>query len=102
MTRPNSSARGYGVRWQWYRETFLARNPHCTFCEQAGRITRATVVDHIRPHKGDQQLFWKKENHQPLCAPCHNGAKRAQENSGRTRGCDEDGNPLDRQHHWRK
>ncbi len=35
------------------------------------RITLATVVDHIKPHKGDERLFFDINNLQPLCKPCH-------------------------------
>ena len=36
-----------------------------------GKYTRATVVDHIIPHRGDRILFWDQNNWQPLCKPCH-------------------------------
>ena len=32
----------------------------------------ATVVDHIKPHRGDQKLFWDRSNWQPLCEHHHN------------------------------
>lgn len=99
--RPNAAGRGYGHKWRKYREKYLARNPFCVFCRQDGRLTRATVVDHIKPHKGDHRLFWKPENHQALCATHHNSAKQSEEATGRTRGCDEHGVPLDAGHHWR-
>ena len=31
----------------------------------------ASVVDHIKPHKGDYDLFWDEANHQALCKRCH-------------------------------
>lgn len=31
----------------------------------------ATVVDHKRPHRGDLQLFWDRNNWQGLCEDCH-------------------------------
>lgn len=34
-------------------------------------MTRATVVDHIKPHRGDKALFWDEHNWQPLCKKCH-------------------------------
>ena len=37
-----------------------------------GKITEATVVDHIIPHRGDMKLFWDKSNWQPLCEHHHN------------------------------
>ncbi|WP_435645121.1 HNH endonuclease [Butyricicoccus porcorum] len=36
-----------------------------------GRYTRATVVDHIVPHRGDPKLFWDQTNWQSLCKQCH-------------------------------
>ena len=56
-------------------------NPLCLHCQADGRTVAASVVDHIRPHKGNQVLFWDSENHQPLCEPCHN-RKTATEDGG--------------------
>jgi len=67
----SSTARGYGYRWQQARERFLKKHPLCRHCQQQGNLTPATVVDHITPHKGDQQLFWDEANWQPLCKPHH-------------------------------
>ncbi|MDE4173662.1 HNH endonuclease [Phaeobacter sp. PT47_59] len=39
----------------------------------------ATVVDHIKAHRGDERLFWGRTNWQPLCASCHNRHKQRQE-----------------------
>nr|DAZ53348.1 MAG TPA: HNH endonuclease [Caudoviricetes sp.] len=36
-----------------------------------GRYTKATVVDHITPHRGDPRLFWDEANWQPMCKQCH-------------------------------
>jgi len=41
----------------------------------------ATVVDHITPHKGDNDLFWDRANWQSLCESCHN-RKTAAEDMG--------------------
>lgn len=41
-------------------------------CYEEGHITMATVVDHIKPHRGDQKLFWDRSNWQPLCEHHHN------------------------------
>ena len=32
---------------------------------------RASLVDHIEPHRDDQLLFWDRDNFQSLCASCH-------------------------------
>jgi len=75
-----TAQRGYGGKWQRYRLAFLAKHPLCRACEAEGKVTEATVVDHVVPHRGDMVLFWKGE-HQPLCGPCHS-AKTAREEGG--------------------
>lgn len=45
---------------------------YCVKCYEEGHITMATVVDHIKPHRGDQKLFWDRSNWQPLCEHHHN------------------------------
>lgn len=79
--RGSAAERGYGTRWQKARATYLASHPLCKQCDQRGLIVRATVVDHIIPHKGDQNLFWSRDNWQSLCKPCHD-KKTATEDGG--------------------
>ena len=67
----SAASRGYGRRWQKASKAFLHRNPLCAECAKSGRYVKATVVDHIVPHRGDQKLFWDESNWQPLCKPCH-------------------------------
>ncbi len=69
--RLNSNQRGYDSKWYRARGQFLAKHPICAQCEREGRITPATVVDHIIPHRGDRKLFWDAGNWQPLCKRCH-------------------------------
>lgn len=57
----------YDAAWEAYRRRFLDANPRCYSCEEW-----ATVVDHIVPHQGNEDLFRKLDNHLPLCARCHN------------------------------
>jgi len=40
-------------------------------CQEQGRYRKATVVDHIIPHRGDEKLFWDRDNWQALCKRCH-------------------------------
>lgn len=49
----------------------LLREPFCRECAKNGIRTRATVVDHIRPHRGDWELFCDPTNHQSLCEHHH-------------------------------
>lgn len=59
------------------RPAQLLREPFCRVCAarfppgDPRRRTRATVVDHIRPFRGDWALFVAPENHQSLCKACH-------------------------------
>lgn len=72
-TRRGSSAqRGYGAAWQRARKRYLRAHPLCVECEAEGKTVEATVVDHIIPHRGNQELFWDEEgNWQPLCKTHH-------------------------------
>ncbi len=58
-------------RWRTARSRFLKANPLCVRCKDNGTITPATVVDHIKPHRGDKTLFWDENNWQSLCKSCH-------------------------------
>lgn len=99
--RGSSTERGYGSRWRKARAAYLTKHPLCVMCEAQGRVTAATVVDHIVPHRGDSALFWDSANNwQALCAPCHNGHKQRMEKSGAVVGCDINGVPIDKHHHW--
>lgn len=69
--RKNAVLRGYGREWQKARKFFLKRHPWCARCKEKGRLVPATVVDHIKPHRGDLDLFWNEKNWQPLCKSCH-------------------------------
>jgi len=84
--RGSSAERGYNARWRKARETYLRRNPLCVHCQELGRLTAATVVDHRVPHRGDSALFWDTDNWQALCKPCHDKWKQAQESADRRAG----------------
>ena len=70
--RGGAEYRCYDGRWRKARASFLQRNPLCAECMRNGKITPATVVDHVIPHRGDEKLFWDENNWQALCASCHN------------------------------
>lgn len=77
------------ARWKALRKAFLAGRPFCAMCG-----ARATVVDHIIPHRGDEALFYSEGNLQALCASCHS-AKTLKENGYfNTRGRALRGRPL--------
>ena len=69
----SASKRGYGSRWQRISREYLQAHTLCVRCmkKEPPRYTKATVVDHIVPHRGDQKLFWDRGNWQALCKSCH-------------------------------
>lgn len=79
--RGTATARGYDSRWRKYAAWFkrqirceeCGRNHSlCEECAKAGAVVLAYAVDHIIPHRGDHELFWRHSNHQSLCQVCHN------------------------------
>ncbi len=81
QVRLKTSERGYGYRWQQARLGYLRKHPLCVHCEAKGRVTVATDLDHIIPHKGDMETFWQSSNWQGLCRSCHS-IKTASEDGG--------------------
>jgi 5-methylcytosine-specific restriction enzyme A len=81
--RGNSHQRGYDRRWREYAKAFLMASPLCEGLDyyehgerkhlnsHPGIVTAATLVDHVRPHKGDVALFWATDSHQSGCTRCH-------------------------------
>ena len=82
--RAKTAARGYGGKWQRERLAYLHQNPLCVMCQAEGRVTAASVVDHIVPHKGDPKLMWDRGNWQSLCAPHHNSDKQRIDKGGQS------------------
>ena len=96
-----STERGYGYKWQKAREAYLKERPFCVYCLRAAVIPASTmleemqgciskgiafpyaqVVDHKTPHRGDERLFWDRENWQGLCFKHHNQDKQREESRG--------------------
>ena len=76
----SAAGRGYGTKCQKESRRFLQAHPLCCMCQKEGRYVKATVVDHIVPHRGDQKLFWDQSNWQPLCKK-HHDQKTGREDS---------------------
>lgn len=100
-SRPAGRPRLYDARWRAESKAFLKVHTHCAYCLERNKRVRSTIVDHKIPHRGDIRLFWDKRNWQPMCRTCHDAAKQREERQGRVIGCDEQGIPLDKNHHWR-
>ena len=90
----------YDRRWRKARALYLTSHPLCVYCESDGQTRSASVVDHIKPHKGDIRLFWDESNWQALCKTHHDSTKQRMERSGKDVGCDINGNPLAKMNHW--
>lgn len=69
--RASARDRGYDNRWRRARSKYLKEHPLCVKCMAEGKLTKATVVDHIVPHRGNEDLFWDESNWQALCKSCH-------------------------------
>ncbi|MEG3153012.1 hypothetical protein U1769_24225 [Sphingomonas sp. ZT3P38] len=81
--RGTAAQRGYDSRWSKASAGHLRNHPLCAYCELNGRITAATLTDHLYPQRHYQDVFWKTEWWVSSCAPCHNGMKQAVERQGK-------------------
>ena len=77
--RGSAARRGYDARWRRERKIFLQSHPLCVKCLEKEKLTRATVVDHIIPHRGDKKLFWDHTNWQALCKHHHDQKTRRED-----------------------
>lgn len=79
--RPKDAPRRASAAWHgWYslpvwvkrlRPAQLLREPFCRECAARGIRTRAAVADHVRPFRGDWDLFADEGNLQSLCKYHH-------------------------------
>lgn len=77
--KTTANQRGYNYAWQKARLVHLGANPLCVYCDRAGLVVAASVVNHIIAHNGDQTLFWARSNWQSLCKTCHDSVKQREE-----------------------
>ncbi|MFW2541521.1 HNH endonuclease [Primorskyibacter sp. 2E107] len=86
--RPADARRADKPSRKWYkrkawcgpggrRAVQLAKEPLCRLCPPFSR-QRATIADHIVPHREDHALFWFGEL-QSLCKSCHDIKKQRAE-----------------------
>lgn len=88
----------YGLKaWRVKRAQHIKREPLCRYCLGEGRHRAGTEADHVRPHRGDFDLFWKGEL-QTLCRPHHASVKQREESLGYGLAMGADGWPLDPEH----
>lgn len=83
------------ARWARLRDRVLNARPLCVMCHELDEVTEADTVDHIKPHKGDEALFWDVDNLQPLCASCHSRHKQREERGTGRPAIGLDGYPVE-------
>ena len=67
--RDSASKRRYGRAWRKIRDRYLAEQPLCEKCREAGRLTNAGEAHHIKPlSKGG---IHAENNLMALCKRCH-------------------------------
>ncbi|MEL6507251.1 MAG: HNH endonuclease [Pseudomonadota bacterium] len=100
--------------WKRLAKAQKLREPLCRFCLERGVINdgsldmtgarqsdprrRFLVADHIKPHRGNLDLFLDPENLQTLCADHHDTTKQRLERRGYSEQRGPDGWPVDPEH----
>lgn len=71
-------------QWRRLREGQLTKHPLCERCSEEGKVTVATVCDHVNAHKGDLVKFWSG----PFASLCkyHHDVKTIMEDGGLNSG----------------
>jgi len=87
----------FSKAWKLRRALQFKVEPLCRKCKAMGKSRAATVADHVVPHRGNRELFFKGEL-QSLCATCHSSSKQLEEREGFSRDIGEDGWPVDSRH----
>lgn len=98
MTREEAEAqrfkqRDQSVKWRsWYKterwrklRLEILQRDHYT-CQVTGDVCvgrypapTSAVVDHVKPHRGDERLFWDPENLQTVTKEYHDKVKQSEE-----------------------
>jgi len=63
--------RGYDWKWRKVRDAYLAKNPLCERCIEAGQPVTATIVHHKIEVEKAPHLRLNSGNLQSVCASCH-------------------------------
>lgn len=92
--------------WQRTRSAQLAAEPLCRMCQTDGRVTLATVCDHIDPKLKEDPATFFDGPFQSLCDQkpyrCHSSRKQRIELLGYEPGCTSTGRPIDPGHPWNR
>ena len=66
------SKRWQRLRWQTLTKAMFT----CAICGRIEADTSKLVCDHIKPHRGNETLFYDEDNLQCLCKACHDSVKQ--------------------------
>jgi len=95
--------------WRILREQALLRDGYrcqhkrCGVTLKRGRSDpRSAVVHHLKPHKGEHDLFFDLDNLQAVCWTCHSGDIQSAEARGYDTQIGDDGWPIDPSHPGRQ
>ena len=94
------------AQWQRLRKVKLSASPLCEDCRAIGRHIQASHVDHVHAISDGGPPFPGLDGLRALCLPCHSAKTARGPEAGAIRsnkprrGCDANGNPLDRGHPW--
>jgi len=81
------------------RDMFRCQHKGCGAMLKRGRShPKSAVVHHIKPHKGDLDLFFDLDNLQAVCWSCHSGDIQSIEARGFDATIGADGWPIDENH----
>ena len=81
--RASRQSRGYGREHERIRAELLQEEPLCRECAKVGRVTAATIADHIVPLS--QGGSGERSNYAPICRPCHLLKVARESAAGRTK-----------------
>ena len=88
----------HSARWLRTRAAQVAAHPLCAMCKAEGRITAATVCDHVDPRSKETEAGFFAGPFQSLCKPHHDSGKQREERAGFNAAVDADGWPTDPRH----
>lgn len=92
-----------GIRRQAIkRDRYTCQRCGCMVIEGNRHHPRAAVVNHKKPHKGDERLFFCLENTETVCKTDHDALIQREEARGYTIGSDINGRPVDPHHPWNR
>lgn len=81
------------------RDAFKCQHKGCGAFLKRGRTHQhSAVIHHLKPHKGDLDLFFDIDNLASVCKSCHDGAIQSSEVLGYDKEIGQDGWPIDPNH----